>query len=104
MREADGVAIASGLAALRDGNTKEVTLLRHTERLREALIRADQREWEKLLAQWPDAQEEIFGLLDAIRLDNGPPAREAYRVLFRRLRELQARPSVCGEESRKETV
>jgi len=104
MREADGAAIASGLAALRDGNRSETSLLRHTERLREALIRADQREQEKLLAQWPDAQEELLGLLDAIRLDNGPPARDAYRVLFRRLRALQACPAACGEEPRKETA
>jgi len=103
MREADGAAIASGLAVLRDGNTKEIRLLRHTERLREALIRADRLEREKLLAQWPDAWEELFGLLEAIRLDNGLPAREAYRVLFRRLRELQARLAV-REEARKETL
>jgi ribosome-associated protein len=89
MREADGAAIEAGLAALRDGKTRATTLLRHTERLREALIRADQDEREKLLAQWPEAKEELRGLLDAIRMDNGPPAREAYRVLFRRLRELQ---------------
>ena len=94
MREADGAAIASGLAALRDGNAQETTLLRYTERLREALLRADQGEREKLLTQWPDAKGELLGLLDAILLDNGPPAREAYRALFRRLRELQGRHAV----------
>jgi len=88
MREADSTAIESGLAALRDGKTKEVVLLRHTERLREALILADGFEREKLLAQWPQAAEELHSLLDAIRLDNGPPAQGAYRALFRRLREL----------------
>jgi ribosomal 50S subunit-associated protein YjgA (DUF615 family) len=65
--------------------------LRHTERLREALIRADQAEREKLLAQWPEAEEELRALLDAIRLDNGPPARDACRTLFRRLRTLQSK-------------
>ena len=90
MREADGAAIASGLAALRTGQTRESALLQHTERLREELVRADANEREKLLARWPDAREELDGLLGAIRADNGPPAREAYRVLFRRLRELQA--------------
>ncbi|MDR0238658.1 MAG: DUF615 domain-containing protein [Deltaproteobacteria bacterium] len=89
MREADGAAIESGLAVLRDGKTQETILLRHTERLREALIRAEQAECKTLLAQWPAMEEELYGLLDAIRLDNGPPAREAYRTLFRRLRELQ---------------
>jgi len=88
MREADGAAIACGLTALRVGKTQETILLRHTERLREALIRADRTEREKLLAQWPEAAKEIYGLLDAIRLDNGPPAQGAYRALFRRLREL----------------
>ena len=92
MREADSGAIASALAVLRDGKTREALLLRHTERLREALIRAEAPEREKLLAQWPEAQKELHGLLDAIRLDNGPPAKEAYRVLFRRLRELQKTP------------
>ena len=88
MREADGAEIVSGLAALREGKTREAILLRHTERLREALIRADRGERKQLLAQWPDAEEELCGLLDAIRLDNGPPAREAYRLLFRRLRAI----------------
>jgi ribosome-associated protein len=90
MREADGAAIASGLAALREGKTRESALLRHTERLREELIRAELNEREKLLARWPEAREELGGLLDAVRADNGPPAREAYRALFRRLRELLA--------------
>jgi len=89
MREADGVAIEYGLAALRDGDTKEITLLRRTERLREALLRADLRERQTLLAQWPEAEAELCDLLDAIRMDNGPPAQGAYRALFRRLRELQ---------------
>ena len=89
MREADAAAIEAGLAILRDGKTKETTLLRHTARLREALIRADQGEREKLLAQLPEAAEELRSLLDAIHLDNGPPAQGAYRILFRRLRELQ---------------
>ena len=89
MREADGAAIECGLAALRSGKTQESILLRHTERLREALIRADRTEREKLLAQWPEAEVELCALLDAIRLDNGPPAQGAYRALFRRLRELQ---------------
>ena len=89
MREADAAAIEAGLAILRDGNTKESISLRHTERLREALIRADQAEQKKLLAQWPEEQEELRSLIDAIRLDNGPPAQRAYRALFRRLRELQ---------------
>jgi ribosome-associated protein len=90
MREADGAAIASGLAALRAGKTRESILLQHTERLREALVRADENEREKLLARWPQAREELEGLLDAIRMDNGSPARGAYRALFRRLRELQS--------------
>ena len=89
MREADATAIASSLAILRDGKTQETHLLQHTERLREALIRADRSEREKQLAQWAEAREELNSLLDAIRLDNGPPARRAYRDLFRRLRELQ---------------
>ena len=90
MREADAAAIESGLAALREGKTQETLLLRHTERLRETLIRANQSEREMLLAQWPEAKEEIHSLLDAIRLDNGPPAQGACRALFRRLRELQS--------------
>ena len=90
MREADGAAIASALAVLRDGKTREALLLRRTERLREALIRADWAGREELLARWPEAHEELHGLLDAIGLDNGPPAREARRLLFRRLRELQS--------------
>jgi len=89
MREMDGAAIESGLAVLREGKTQEAILLRHTERLREALIRADQNERKTLLAQWPEEEEELRDLLDLIRLDNGPRAREAYRMLFRRLRELQ---------------
>ena len=89
MREADGAAIASGLAALRDGKTQEIVLLQHTERLREALVLANQSERKKLLAQWPEAKEELLALLDAIHSDNGPSARRAHRVLFRRLRELQ---------------
>jgi ribosome-associated protein len=89
MREADGAAIASGLAALREGKTRESALMRHTERLREELIRADRDERERLLARWPEAREELSALLDAVRQDNGPPAREAGRNLFRRLRALQ---------------
>ncbi|MCL1986067.1 MAG: DUF615 domain-containing protein [Betaproteobacteria bacterium] len=89
MREADDGAIASGLAVLRDAKTRETILLRNVEYLRKALIRSDRAEREKLLAEWPEAAEELRSLLDAIRLDNGTPAREAYRVLFRRLRELQ---------------
>jgi ribosome-associated protein len=85
MREADGAAIASALAALREGKTRESALLRHTERLREELIRADRSGREKLLARWPKAHGELGALLDAIDRDNGPPAREAYRALFRRL-------------------
>jgi ribosome-associated protein len=96
MREADGAAIASGLAALREGKTRENALLRHTERLREDMIRADRAEREKLLAKWPDAREELDALLDAIHRDNGPPAREAFRTLFRRLHELH-RPVPAGE-------
>ena len=103
MREADGAAIASGLAALRDGHTQETSLLRHTERLRAMLIRADSGARETLLAQWPEAKEELLGLLEAIRQDNGPPAREAYRVLFRRLRELQVCREAHQEEPREET-
>jgi ribosome-associated protein len=90
MREADGAAIASGLAALRDGKTRESALLQHAERLRETLVRAEGSERETLLARWPEAREEIESLLDAIRLDNGPPTRGAYRALFRRLFELQS--------------
>jgi len=99
MREADGAAIASGLAALREGKTRDTLLLQHTERLREALLRADRDEREKLLARWPEAREELGGLLDAVHKDNGPPAREAFRNLFRRLRELQspAQPSSVPE-------
>jgi ribosome-associated protein len=90
MREADGAAIASELAVLRDGKTKENAVLRQTERLREELLGADRSGREKLLARWPQAQEELCGLLDAVQLDNGPPAREAHRNLFRRLHELLA--------------
>jgi ribosome-associated protein len=90
MREADAAAIGAALAVLRDGKTREAILLQHTERLRESLIRADRTERSGLLAGWPEAEGELRGLLDAIRLDNGPPAREAYRKLFRRLRELQS--------------
>ena len=89
MREADAAAIESGLVILREGKTQEAFLLRHTERLRDALIRADQNERKKMLAKWPEAEEELHSLLDAIRLDKGPPAQGAYRALFRRLRELQ---------------
>ncbi|MCL2122576.1 MAG: DUF615 domain-containing protein [Desulfovibrionaceae bacterium] len=96
MREADGAAIESGLAALRDGKTQEVLMQRHTERLRKVLVRADRVERNKLLAQWPEAEEELRDLLDAVRLDNGPPAQRAYRVLFRRLRALQ---SMCRHSS-----
>ena len=89
MREANDGAIASGLAVLRDAKTQETTLLRSVECLRKALIQANLAERDKLLAEWPEAEEELRSLLDAIRLDNGTPARDAYRALFRRLRELQ---------------
>jgi ribosome-associated protein len=95
MREADAAAIEAALSVLRDGNTKENILLRHTERLREALIQAKQSERKKLLAQWPEAEEELRRLLDAIRLDSGPARRGAYRALFRRLRELQNNEHMC---------
>jgi ribosome-associated protein len=88
MREADGAAIEVALVALRETKTREAVLLQHTERLRAALVQADQSEREALLARWPEAREELGSLLDAILLDNGPPARSAYRALFRRLREL----------------
>jgi len=91
MREADGAAIESGLAVLRDGKTREAHLLRHAESTRALLIRADRNEREKLLAEWPEAEEELRTLLDLIRLDNGPPAREASRALFRCLLELMKR-------------
>ena len=90
MREADAAAIESGLAVLRDGKTKEIILLQRVERLREELIQADQTERKRLLAEWPEVEGELCSLLDAIRLDNGPHARKAYRTLFRRLREIQS--------------
>ena len=97
MREEDGAAIELGLAVLRDGKTQEARLMRHTVRLREALIRADRAERKNLLAQWPEAEEELCGLLEAIRLDNGPPAQGACRALFRRLRELQNKRIPTGK-------
>ena len=89
MREADSDALASALQELRDGKNADSALLQRTEALREALLRADAAEEARLLAAFPLLSVQLAELLEAVQRDNGPPARGAYRALFRLLLDAQ---------------
>ena len=89
MRTADSCAIENAMRTLRDGKNAENVLVQRAERLREALLQADAAERTRLLAAMPELAARVQELLEAVQRDNGPPAKNAYRALFRLLLDAQ---------------
>ncbi len=87
MRECDPAPIQEALVKLKQGHNEDTALLRHAERLREALLVATEAEAKEITHAWPEAQQELLKLVERAKSELSP---EAKRTLFRKLKTLLA--------------
>ncbi len=87
MRECDPAPIQEALVKLKQGHNDDTALLHHAERLREALLSANDAEVQDLLKKWPDAAPELQNLISRAKSEISP---EAKRTLFKKLKALLA--------------
>ena len=89
MREADGDAIRVAVDALKQGQTRANQAFHHAERLRDALLNAEDAAVDELLAPWPAEQEELRELVRQAKAEREQAAgSKTARELFRRLHAL----------------